>query len=75
MIVLLTLVFVAIIAFEVPGLVKKKMWRELAAFSVLLFIGMVLSFGQVLKLPVPNPTKGIDAVFKPVTQFIERMLT
>ncbi|HBC91767.1 MAG TPA: hypothetical protein DCZ10_02380 [Pelotomaculum sp.] len=75
MIALLILVFVAIIAFEAPGLVKKKMWRELAAFSVLLLIGMVLSFGQVLKLPVPNPTKGIDAVFKPVTQFIERMLT
>ncbi len=75
MIVLLILVFIAIIAFEAPGLVKKKMWRELAAFSVLLLIGMVLSFGQALKLPVPNPTKGIDAVFKPVTQFIESMLT
>ncbi|TEB16468.1 hypothetical protein Psfp_01296 [Pelotomaculum sp. FP] len=75
MIVLLVLVFIAIIAFEAPGLVKKKMWRELVAFSVLLLIGMVLSFGQALKLPVPNPTKGIDAVFKPVTQFIESMLT
>ncbi|TEB07326.1 hypothetical protein Psch_00873 [Pelotomaculum schinkii] len=75
MIVLLILAFIAIIAFEAPGLVKKKMWRELAAFSVLLLIGMVLSFGQALKLPVPNPTKGIDAVFKPVTQFIESMLT
>lgn len=74
MIVLLILVFIAIIALEAPGLVKKKMWRELTAFSVLLVIGMYLSFGQVLKLPVPNPTRGIEAVFQPVTQFIENLL-
>jgi hypothetical protein len=33
---LLALIFIAIIAWEVPGLVRKKMWREFAAFSVLL---------------------------------------
>lgn len=75
MIVLLILVFAVIIAFEVPGLVKKKMWRELAAFSVLLLIGMVLSFGQALKLPLPNPTRGIEAVFRPVSQYLEKLLT
>lgn len=75
MIVLLMLVFVIIIAFEVPGLVRKKMWRELTAFSVLLFIGMVLSFGQALKLPIPNPTRGIEAVFRPLSQYLERLLT
>lgn len=30
MIFLLSLIFIAIIAFEVPGLVRKGMWRELA---------------------------------------------
>lgn len=75
MIILLILVFAAIIALEVPGLLRKKMWRELAAFSVLLLIGMVLSFGQVLKLPLPNPTRGIEAVFRPVSQYLEKLLT
>lgn len=75
MIVLLILVFAAIIAFEAPGLVRKKMWRELTAFSVLLLIGMVLSFGQALKLPLPNPTRGIEAVFRPMSQYLERLLT
>jgi len=60
----LILVFLAIIAFEVPGLIRKKMWRELAAFSVLLTIGMVLSFGQVLGYPMPNPTKGIEYIIE-----------
>ncbi len=75
MIALLVLVFIAIIAWEAPGLVRKKMWRELAAFSVLLLIGMVLSFGSVLELPLPNPTKGIEAVFRPASRYIESFLS
>lgn len=75
MVYLLTLIFLGIIAFEAPGLIKKKMWRELAAFSVLLIIGMIYSYGQVLNLPLPNPTKGIEAVFKPVSQYLEKALS
>lgn len=75
MLFLLSLVFIAIIAYEAPGLIKQKMWRELAAFGVLLIIGMVYSYGQVLNLPLPNPTKGIEAVFKPVSQYLEKLLS
>ncbi|KJS12325.1 MAG: hypothetical protein JL56_12930 [Desulfotomaculum sp. BICA1-6] len=75
MVYLLTLIFLGIIAFEVPGLVRKKMWRELAAFSVLLVIGMIYSYGQVLDIPLPNPTKGIEAVFKPVSQYLDQVLS
>ncbi|MDD4237621.1 MAG: hypothetical protein PHT62_03560 [Desulfotomaculaceae bacterium] len=74
-ILLLVLVFAVIIALEAPGLVRKKMWRELTAFSVLLLIGMILSFGQVLQLPLPNPTSGIDAVFGPFSKYIEKLLS
>lgn len=75
MIFLLILVFALIIAFEAPGLVRKKMWRELTAFSVLLLVGMILSFGQALDLPLPNPTRGIEAVFKPFSLYLEKLLT
>lgn len=75
MVYLLTLIFLTIIALEVPGLVKKKMWRELAAFSVLLVLGMIYSYGQVLNLPLPNPTRGIEAVFKPLGQYLEKVLS
>jgi predicted tellurium resistance membrane protein TerC len=74
-IILLAVILIVIAAFEFPGLVKKKMWRELAAFSVLLLIGAALSFGQALKLPLPNPTRGIEAVFVPVSRFIDKLLT
>lgn len=73
-IVLLVLVFITIIAWEAPGLIRKKMWREFAAFSILLLIGMVLSFGQALKLPLPNPTRGIETLFGPVSAYLERLL-
>ncbi|MCG8400689.1 MAG: hypothetical protein MJA84_03740 [Firmicutes bacterium] len=72
---LLATLFLAIIAFEVPGLVKKRLWRELTVFAVLLVIGMVYSFGQVLELPLPNPAHGIEAVFKPLSQMLEKMIT
>jgi len=75
MVYLLTLIFLGIIALEVPGLVRKKMWRELAAFSALLIIGMIYSYGQVLEMPLPNPTRGIKAVFYPVSQFLEKVLS
>lgn len=65
MIALLIIAFATIILFEVPGLVKKKMWRELVAFSVFLSIGIALSIPQVLGAKLPNPSKAIEALFKP----------
>lgn len=75
MLFMLSFVFILIIAFEAPGLVRKKMWRELAAFSVLMLIGMVYSYGLVLDLPLPNPTDYIMAIFKPVSQYLEKILS
>jgi len=75
LIVLLILVFLAIIAFEVPKLVKQQQWRELAAFGGLLVIAMVLSFGQVLGLRLPNPTRWIEIIFDPVAEVVNKLLS
>lgn len=74
-ILVLSLIFLGIIAYEAPGLIRKKMWKELAAFSVLMLLGMIYSYGQVLNLPLPNPTAGIEAVFKPVSQYLDKVLS
>jgi hypothetical protein len=63
--------FIGIILFETPGLIKKKMWRELAAFSMYLSIGMALSIPQVLGIKLPNPTKAIEALFKPISELLK----
>lgn len=68
---LLIVLFIGIILFEAPGLVKKKMWRELAAFAVYLAIGMGLSIPQALGVKLPNPTRAIEALFKPILELLK----
>jgi len=50
------------------------MWRELIAFSVLLLIGMIYSYGQVLALSLPNPATVLDFLFQPVSQYLDKIL-
>ncbi len=71
MIVLLIIAFIGIILFEVPGLIKQKMWRDLVAFSIYLFIGMALSIPQVLGIILPNPSKAIEVIIKPVSELLK----
>ncbi|CAA7603331.1 Hypothetical protein DEACI_4154 [Acididesulfobacillus acetoxydans] len=71
MIVLLLALFSGIILFEVLGLVKKKMWRELVVFSVYMSLGASLSILEVLGIDVPNPGKGIEALLKPLTELLK----
>jgi hypothetical protein len=61
-IVLLALLFLGIIFLEVPRLIRKKMWRELIAFTIILALGFCLSFGQVIGLPLPNPSQIIAKI-------------
>ncbi|MTI81538.1 MAG: hypothetical protein FH758_11780 [Firmicutes bacterium] len=70
----LVVLFVAIIAIEVPKLIKEELWREFVVFGVLMLLGMVLSFGLVLNLPLPNPVSALEAVFTPVTQYMDSLL-
>lgn len=69
-IVLLIMLFIGIVLIKVPGLVKKKMWRELVAFSVYLCIGVALSIPLVLGVELPNPTRAIEALVKPVSEWL-----
>ena len=65
----------AIVVAEVPGLVRKGLWRELAVFSLLLVIGMAYSIAEVLGITLPNPTHLTKAVFDPIFMIIHKMLT
>ena len=61
---LLILVFSVIALIEVPKLIKKKLWGELAAFSVLLSIGFILSLLLTIGVKLPNPSKAIENLIK-----------
>jgi uncharacterized membrane protein YfcA len=55
---------------EVPSLMKKKHWKDVLVLSGFIFIGIALGIILVFKLPFPNPTKGLESLFRPVTKFI-----
>lgn len=64
MIVLLLLGFSLIVAFELPMLVRKRMWRELSVFTVLLVVGFMLSIVQVLGIELSDLARVIESIFK-----------
>ncbi|WP_273484869.1 hypothetical protein [Desulforamulus ruminis] len=71
MIILIVLAFGVIVFLEVPGLVKKKAWRELAVFSFFLILGFTLALLQVMGVALPNPNHAIEALFRPFTEWME----
>jgi hypothetical protein len=64
MIFLLIAVFVFIILYEVPQLVRNKYWRELAVFSFLLSMAFFISLMEILKIEIPNPVRDVQYLVK-----------
>ena len=56
----LLLIYALIIIINVPGLIKRKEWRELTAFSILYIIAFALGLMYVLDIPIPSPMKGLQ---------------
>lgn len=70
------LVSVAVImAIEVPPLLKKKLKKELWIFSIFLLFGTVLSIAQSMNIKISNPLGWIKAIFKPISNMVEKLLT
>lgn len=75
MIYLISLIFLAIIAIEVPALIRGKMWRELSVFTVLLMLAMVYGYGFALNITLPTPTDAVNSVFKPISKYVDKLLS
>lgn len=50
--ILLILTFITIVAFQVPGLIRKQLWGELVAFSVLMLIGFGLAVLSMMGIKI-----------------------
>lgn len=74
MIIVVGLVYAGIIGIEAPYLVKKRLWKELLAFSFFLTLAMIYSFGPLLNWQPPNLVDGLKVLFIPVTLFMEHLL-
>lgn len=73
--VLLLILFYATVAcLEVPRMLKNGMRRELYAFIVISALGFYIAAGQIMHFRVPNVTKGIEAMVRPVYDAMESRL-
>ncbi|MBP1992421.1 hypothetical protein [Paenibacillus eucommiae] len=66
----LIIVILLIALVQVPGMLRKKMIKDLAAYSVLLLFGTALFIGQILHLKIPNPVDFIIYLFEPLGKII-----
>lgn len=72
MIFLLIAVFAGIVLFEVPDLIRKKYWRELVVFFLLLSFAFVLSLLQTIGVKIPILYSGIEYLLKDVLHLYYR---
>jgi hypothetical protein len=61
--------------FEIPPLVKKKWWREMIVYLLLLSAGMTLAILLSKDVTIPSPLDWVTKFFSPVTTFFERILS
>jgi len=69
MIVLLIAAFSIIALIEVPGLIRKKYWRELTVFSVILTIAFFVSVMQIMHIEIWNPVRDSQFFVKSLFPF------
>ena len=65
----------AVLAYELPALIKARMWRETLAFLILYVMGVFLAVAQVLDIKLPNPVLFIDALFRPISTWVDKTLS
>lgn len=66
------LVFGVIAFFEVPGLIRSRLWRELAVFSFFWLAGLVLAGILAAGGAIPNPNRAVEAVVDAATHLLKR---
>jgi hypothetical protein len=71
----ISLIGAVISLLEIPPLLKKKWRREMIVFLTLLLMGLTLSILLSKKISIPNPTDFIVEIYKPVANFVERILS
>lgn len=73
--ILAVLGFGAVISFiEIPKMLSRKLYKELAAFCILLVTGMTLSILKSLNVKIPNPSDLVAWVYSPLKEVMKSML-
>ncbi len=71
----LSLLLIVTSYFQLSTLLKKQLKKEAAIYVSLMLIAAYLSIGSIIDLYIPNPTNGIRLLFKPIQQFVNKLLS
>jgi hypothetical protein len=68
---MIVIVFLMLAGWDVPGLLKKNQKKDLVVYSMFMATGLILSVLIVFHVPLPNPSKGLEALFKPLGSLLK----
>ena len=57
---LLIIIGLAIIGYELPGILRNDWWAELIVFVILLALAFALGLLQIMRIAPPSPIHGIE---------------
>ncbi len=60
--------------FEIPKMLKKKLFKELVIFSIVLLCGFIIGILKSFGSPVSNPSDWISAVYSPFLSHFENYM-
>lgn len=66
MLIVLFLIFLILALIDVPWLVRKKFWWELAVYSGLMLFALVFSVLMVMEVPLPAVTTELANLIKKI---------
>jgi hypothetical protein len=58
---------------EIPKMLKKKQYKEVYTFAIVLALGMVLAILKILGKEIANPSDLIAWVYLPIEDFIKNL--
>lgn len=59
---------------EIPKMRKNEEYKEIVAFSIILFCGTILTILKSLNVEIPNPADLLVSVYSPVVNLIKSAL-
>lgn len=63
---MILLVFLALAGWDVPQLLQKERRKDVVFYSLFMLVCLTLSVLVALHVQLPNPSKGLEAIFKPL---------
>lgn len=58
---------------EAPPLWRKRRYKELIAFSVMLAAGAALNIALAMHVPIPNPVDALQMILSPVYRWVHAL--